>query len=470
MHQDPRSSKRSHGIVQLLLLLSSEIIYCLPNQQLPVRTVTATTIMTNRRCFLKQILQLGQIALLVSGGSATSSSKAFAFTSSSSSSSPTHSKRMARQSSAVPTLIDTLPSNSGTDLSDTKKEKSTVLYHPIEIPMNDFGVKIPVACWYPTCEVGDDTKRLDGDFETLASPVTYQHRISVRRIGQLLAGWNFIPEFVSKKYSLQPTSSIHGNTIQLIPGLSSSTKVISEAPVIFLAHGYLGSRFDLSHLAEELCSEGYICIAAEYPESLAASYERIEGLDRSTINAAILESLHNNREQWNNIQPTAYGIIGHSLGCGTAIQMGNDDWARVLIAGFPQNRDGTPVAGNNLFISSINDSLARNRINSALISSCNYKLLSEQELLNQEPLKSIPRRAAILFDRPDAPNHISYLCEGVNNAMIEFLSPLLPLAQALSIPVLDFDKYKDSRDSIATASIVHPLIIRYLHQELREHR
>jgi hypothetical protein len=147
--------------------------------------------------------------------------------------------------------------------------------------------------------------------------------------------------------------------------------------------------------------------------------------------------------------------------------MGGEDWARVLIAGYPQNRDGTPIPGNNLFITSINDSLARNRIDPTLISSCNYDLLSEQDVRTDNQFASLPRRAAIFFDRPDAPNHISYLCEGVNNAMIEFLSPLLPLAQALSIPVLDFDKYKESRDSIATASIVHPLIIRYLQQELR---
>ena len=422
--------------------------------------------MTNRRSFLERMIQVGHFALIL-GEYASFPSNAAAFTSSS--------NPATGQSSALSTSIDTVSTaTTNIDLLGIQKTKSIVLYQPIEIPIKDFGVSIPIACWYPTCAVADGTNSLaDDDYHRHddAAPtktVTYQHRISVRRIGQLLAGWNFIPEFVSKNYSLESTSSMDTNMIQLIQSPSATTTIVTKAPVIILAHGYLGSRFDLSHLAEELSSRGYICIAAEYPESLAASYERIDGLDRSTINNAILQSLQKNNELWKNIQPTAFGVIGHSLGCGTAIQMGDGDWARVLIAGYPQNRDGTPVKGNNLFITSINDSLARNRINSTLISSCNYELLSEQDMLNGEQFASIPRRAAILFDRPDAPNHISYLCEGVNNAMIEFLSPLLPLAKALSIPVLDFDKYKESRDSIATASIVHPLIIRYLQQELQQ--
>ena len=470
MHPDPHSSKRSYFVLQLLLLLTNVISYCIPNQRLPRRATDISLAMSNRRSLLKQILQVGHLAILF-GGYASFPSNVAAFTSSSI---PMNSRRVKVHSSALSTSTDIVSSSlANTDLLRTAKQKATVLYHPIEIPINEFGVTIPIACWYPTCAaaVGDGTNNLVDvdvhDGATSSHTVTYQHRISVRRIGQLLAGWNFIPEFVSKSYLLEPTSSVTSNNIHVTHGPSATNTMVTKAPVIFLAHGYLGSRFDLSHLAEELSSMGYICIAAEYPESLAASYERMDGLDRSAINKAILQSLQEDEELWNNIQPTGYGVIGHSLGCGTAIQMGSDDWARVLIAGFPQNRDGTPVAGNNLFITSINDSLARNRINPTLISSCNYKLLSEQDVSNNEQLIAIPRRAAILFDRPDAPNHISYLCEGVNNAMIEFLSPLLPLAQALSIPVLDFDKYKESRDSIATASIVHPLIIRYLQQELK---
>ena len=88
--------------------------------------------------------------------------------------------------------------------------------------------------------------------------------------------------------------------------------------------------------------------------------------------------------------------------------------------------------------------------------------LNEQALMEQ-----LPNRAALIFDRADAPNHISFLAEGVNDAMVDFLSPLLPVAQALSIPVLDFDRYQASRDSIATAEVVRPLVTRYLKQHMK---
>jgi hypothetical protein len=44
----------------------------------------------------------------------------------------------------------------------------------------------------------------------------------------------------------------------------------------------------------------------------------------------------------------------------------------------------------------------------------------------------LPRRATLVLDRPDAPNHLSLLAEGVNDAMIELLSPLLPVAQVMN--------------------------------------
>jgi hypothetical protein len=40
------------------------------------------------------------------------------------------------------------------------------------------------------------------------------------------------------------------------------------------------------------------------------------------------------------------------------------------------------------------------------------------------------------------------------------------VAQAMNIPVLDFDKYQASRDSKQTAEIVIPLVTKYLKQEM----
>jgi hypothetical protein len=77
-----------------------------------------------------------------------------------------------------------------------------------------------------------------------------------------------------------------------------------------------------------------------------------------------------------------------------------------------------------------------------------------------------PSKAIVILDRPDAPNHISFLAGNANDAMVSFLSPLLPVAQALSIPVLDFDKYKVSRDSSATAKVVIPMVSAFLRQHM----
>jgi hypothetical protein len=184
---------------------------------------------------------------------------------------------------------------------------------------------------------------------------------------------------------------------------------------------------------------------------LAASYERKPGLDRTIVNNELLKFIDS------SIQPSGYGVVGHSLGCGTALRLGDASWARVLIAGPPAPEDClSPL----LFISSLNDGLVRAR--GPLMLPPSYQRLQEGDLPTP-----IPRLAALIFDRPDAPNHISYLSENVNDAMVNFLSPLLPVAQAMSIPVLDFDKYQLSRDSKPTAAIIKPLISDFLVQQMK---
>lgn len=205
---------------------------------------------------------------------------------------------------------------------------------------------------------------------------------------------------------------------------------------------------------------GFICVSPEYPESLAASYDRVEGLDRSAITAKTLTDI---KSAW-NIQPSAFGIVGHSLGCGTAVSTGDDTWARVCVAGFTRKFDGTPVQGNALFVSSMNDgTVSFSRLGGKDAIPADVVQLEESDL---PTLSKIPPRSTVVFDRPDAPNHISFLCDGVNEAMIDLLSPLLPVAEAMNIPVLDFDKYKVSRDSDATARIVVPLVCKYLKQQM----
>eukprot|EP00978_Attheya_sp_CCMP212_P005251 scaffold11660_cov49-Attheya_sp.AAC.2 len=346
---------------------------------------------------------------------------------------------------------DTRSLKPNNDDSSSTVISSNVAYRSLKVDISQ-GVEqasVPVAIWYP----------ITNDVAVSSSSIAkYSHRISVKRIGQLLAGWEFIPEFASKDFSLSPTLS-SDTTGMVVSG--ENMELPTRGPVVLLAHGYLGSRFDLSHLGEELASQGFICLSPEYPESLSASYPRIDGIDRSVITSRLLETI---TSDW-GISASSYGIIGHSLGCGTAINTGDDSWARVCIGGFPRS---VPRESPILFLSSMNDgavSMARR----GLTVPREYVQLKEDfasSLVASSPSskEKWPKKASLIFDRPDAPNHISFLADSVNDSMINLLSPLLPVAQALSIPVLDFDKYKDSRDSKQTAQIVIPIVTSYLKQ------
>lgn len=303
--------------------------------------------------------------------------------------------------------------------------------------------KVPVACWFPV--VGEEDKN-----DTTTQRTSYSHRISVRKIGSMLAGMNFIPEFVSKDFELEPTTRNANVVRQNMESLNG----LSGRSVIILAHGFLGSRFDLAHIAEELALDGYLVFSPEFPESLANSYDKVDGLDRTAINDSLLDFITS------NIEVQRFGVIGHSLGCGTALNIGDDNWTRICIAGPSVRRDGVKINGNQLAIVSTNDGLIKNidRINEMIPR--DFVRLQENELTST----TFASKSALIFDREDGPNHISFLAGNANDCMVDFLSPLLPVAQALQIPVLDFDKYQKSRDSEAVATIIVPAIRSYLKQ------
>ena len=126
---------------------------------------------------------------------------------------------------------------------DGVTEKPAIAYRAMQVRVG--GVNVPVAMWYPI----DESNRRSS-VPTSGRSLTYDHTISVRRIGQLLAGWEFIPAFATKRFQLKPTSST------VVDG--RNYHMPSKGPVVLLAHGYLGSRFDLSHLAEALAQEGML--------------------------------------------------------------------------------------------------------------------------------------------------------------------------------------------------------------------
>ena len=122
----------------------------------------------------------------------------------------------------------------------------SVAYKSMAVSMDEFGVSVPVAVWFPL----DKGLSSSSSMSKPMPPVQYEHSISIKRIGELLAGWKFIPGFAKKDFRLQPTLPA-GSVVSSIDGAFPSS-----GPVVFLAHGYLGSRFDLSHLAEELAKQG----------------------------------------------------------------------------------------------------------------------------------------------------------------------------------------------------------------------
>ena len=197
---------------------------------------------------------------------------------------------------------------------------------------------------------------------------------------------------------------------------------------------------------------------------MAASYDATEStsgitIDRTMITNELIKKL---TTDW-NVQPKSYGIIGHSLGCGTVDRTGDSSWTRVCIAGGAPSLRGP----NCLFIGSVNDGAVS--ISNAVVALQQNRFTP----LDEKMVKSktwgkwgkLPPRASLLFgDRNNAPNHISFLAEGPNDAMVQFLSPLLPVARFVGIPVLDFDKYQTSRDSKVTGEVYIPLVVEYMKQ------
>ena len=141
--------------------------------------------------------------------------------------------------------------------NDNEKEsnEASVAYRSMSIPMEAYDTQIPVALWYP---ISTKSKTSISDLSTL-QPAKYDHAISIPRIGQLLASITFLPSFLKKKYPMDPTmNKASDKKVVVVDGTDIPLPSAEDkVPVIFLAHGYLGSRFDLSHLAESLAQQAW---------------------------------------------------------------------------------------------------------------------------------------------------------------------------------------------------------------------
>ena len=354
------------------------------------------------------------------------------------------------------------PSSSAASMSNNDgsiTEKKTIVYQPLSVSVS--GVAVPVAVWHsPDSATISKMQPLD----------SYKHRISVQKIGKKLAGWNFIPSFANRNFDLNPGAQ--NSNLRVVTPVQQQ-QLPSSSPVVIFSHGYLGSRFDLYPLAEALAAEGFIVLSPEYPESLADSFdaEIIDSsgdiqtiIDRDMITKQLLTTL---QQTW-NVAPTSFGIVGHSLGCGTAERSGDDSWIRVCLAGFPSSRGN---GSKCLFVGSTNDGAVSVSRAFSVLRENNYENLEEDRIRSMiaagQQLPAIPSKAALIFAGANAPNHISFLSEATNDAMVDFLSPLLPVARGLKIPVLDFDKYQLSRDSRAFGDVLTPLVVGYLKQNMK---
>ena len=92
------------------------------------------------------------------------------------------------------------------------------------------------------------------------------------------------------------------------------------------------------------------------------------------------------------------------------------------------------------------------------------------ELQRAAEAGSAPQQAFVAYEGAGSPNHISFLSSRTNDAMIATLSPLLPLATALDIPMLDFDVYAKTLDSDKVAAELVPAVVSWLCAVLPDRR
>jgi len=311
------------------------------------------------------------------------------------------------------------------------------------------GQSVPLSVWYPT------------DASSAGARGRYSYPLSIGTIASRLAKL--------------PTATWLAAKINVEGGLRSvvanaAPKNAEDLPALFFAHGFLGSRFDMLHVAEALASQGFVVASADLPESLSASFVPNERTTRGAIVEAAFQALHADF----GASQTLRGLFGHSAGGGTAcITPGTFPLGRVAIAGFRGYEGPDPL----LVVASSGDGiipLPLVRQNLPQGTRVYVGASGAQQLASDCASQgAVSSRSALLFE-PNAasgasgavrsggaiglPCHISFLSTQTNDALLSYLSPLLPLARALKTPLLDFDVYSLTRDSAATAAVFVPAV------------
>ena len=331
------------------------------------------------------------------------------------------------------------------------------------------GQSVPVALWYPYAPLPETWRRRDA----------YEYDIDVGRIAlKLEVEWlSWLP---ARHISLPRVE------VQSRPPAPPA----SGAEALIFAHGFLGSQFDMAHACEALAADGFIVAAPELPESLSASYDA-RGITRADIVTATQRAIDAGLASASSPSQTTagaapshrchspshrWGIFGHSAGSATAIlQPGEFALGRACLATAIGRCLETRTPDPLFVVASEGDSchirmqqkgvtLPRTAITLARVSGSPRFTAFEGAADAYASGGLIPRRGVLVFERGRdslLPNHISFLWQGTNEAMFELLTPLLPLARALDLFLLDFDTEMEARLAGPTAAQLVPALRRF---------
>jgi len=410
---------------------------------------------------------------------------------------------------------------SSTAFARSGAARNRVVFDDARVAIPGSGQSVPVATWFPDASGAGAAapSAISDRRDPASSPLYYPHAISVAKIARVLLN---TPESTPRWLDRQTPLLAAPGVRFAARGETSSAAAAAPGKVAVLCHGYLGSRFDLVDLAEALAREGFLVLAPEFAESLASpettpayarpgapppanpSATRDEVVDAAlrAFAPGFFEAPASGSDEH---RPPRVVIAGQSAGASTATSARGPFAARVAIAGFrpppPESLEAREALLRDplLVVASAGDGVislypresgafgAYEGI-AASVESMPARVpkydvgafaarVREMGTLNDADARRRAKEtsgnalnAFLTYEPPGGdggamdglPCHISFLSSRTNDAMVEVLSPLLPVARAIGVPVLDFDKYQTTRDSDAVNAELVPLIAEWL--------
>lgn len=410
---------------------------------------------------------------------------------------------------------------SSTAFARSGAARNRVVFDDARVAIPGSGQSVPVATWFPDASGAGAAapSAISDRRDPASSPLYYPHFISVAKIARVLLN---TPESTPRWLDRQTPLLAAPGVRFAARGETSSAAAAAPGKVAVLCHGYLGSRFDLVDLAEALAREGFLVLAPEFAESLASpettpayarpgapppanpSATRDEVVDAAlrAFAPGFFEAQASGSDERRSPRVV---IAGQSAGASTATSARGPFAARVAIAGFrpppPESLEAREALLRDplLVVASAGDGVislypresgafgAYEGI-AASVESMPARVpkydvgefaarVREMGTLNDADARRRAKEtsgnalnAFLTYEPPGGdggamdglPCHISFLSSRTNDAMVEVLSPLLPVARAIGVPVLDFDKYQTTRDSDAVNAELVPLIAEWL--------